>query len=93
MAVTLGSRMFILTALNDERPGLLSLVSLKVQGTGLTPGTVVAIQDSDGKPVANYTVLAATENAELIQGAPWWVKGIKLSAVPAGTVSVTGTFE
>ncbi|MEQ1726738.1 MAG: hypothetical protein ABL982_00040 [Vicinamibacterales bacterium] len=87
MAVTVTGRAITLTAVADAYDGIVSIVGMTLQGTGLTAGQRLLVTDTNGSPLADYEVEAAVDNADL-WGArqPMIVKGVK---IPSGTVGGT----
>jgi hypothetical protein len=87
MAVTRSGSSIAMTALADAVTGPLFIAAINFQGTGLTAGQRLLIQDTGGSTIADYLTEGATDNADLIAGRePKFYDGIKLAA---GTVAGT----
>lgn len=59
------------------------------QGTGLTADDRVLLLDDGDDPVADYVVPDATANAQLWNGKPQFVHGLKMSGTVDGTWALT----
>jgi hypothetical protein len=87
MAVTRSGSSIAMTALGDAVTGPLFISAINFQGTGLTAGQRLLIQDTGGSTIADYITEGTSDNADLIIGRePKFWDGIKLAS---GTVAGT----
>jgi len=86
VAVTIKSRSFVLTALNDVVAQPLKLLGLQLVGTGMTPGDRLTVTDNDQSIIADHYVQQANTDFEFLN-VPKWYGGLRLTTVPA-----TGTW-
>lgn len=82
---------FTMTAPDDAYTGVISVLGINFQGTGLTAGHRLLITDTAGSVIADYIVEGTSDNADLINGrAAQFYQGIKLGpTTPGGTWVVT----
>lgn len=74
-----------MTAVADAYTGVVSVLGLNFQGTGLTAGQRLLITDTDGSVIADYITEGTSDNADLINGRDaHFYTGIKIAA---GTVA------
>jgi hypothetical protein len=85
MAVTRSGASIAMTATADAVTGRLYIVGLNFQGTGLTAGQRLLIQDTGGSTIADYITEGTSDNADLLGGREGkWYDGIQIAS---GTVA------
>lgn len=87
-AATRKGNSILFTALTDTHAlQTIEINGISFQGTGLTAGQRVLLQDDDGDTIADYQTEAAIDNADLYGGRkPKFYNGLKLAS---GTVAGT----
>lgn len=91
MAVTRQGSSIQMTATGDASTGLLFIVGINFQGTGLTAGQELKILDTGGSVIADYITEGTSDNADLLAGreGKFW-DGVRIaSGTVAGTWTVT----
>lgn len=87
MAVTRSGASIAMTATGDASTARLFIVGLNFQGTGLTAGQRLLIQDTGGSTIADYIIEGTSDNADLFSGRePQWWDGCQIAA---GTLAGT----
>lgn len=84
MGVTVKSRSYVLTALNDVIAQPILVDAIIFRGSGMAAADRLTITDNDGSVIFDYTVIAANDDASLNLPQPKWYPGLKLTAVPSG---------
>lgn len=81
MTVTRQGSAITMTATADAYTGVVSVLGLNFQGTGLTAGQRLLITDTDGSVIADYITEGTSDNADLINGRDAkFYTGIKIAA-------------
>jgi hypothetical protein len=87
MAVTRSGASIAMTAVGDASTDRLFVTGLNFQGTGLTAGQRLLIQDTGGSTIADYITEGTSDNADLLGGREGkWYDGVKIAS---GTVAGT----
>lgn len=84
-AITRNGDSLPFTAITDTYAGIVCVNGITFQGTGLTAGQRVLLQNTSGDTICDYVVEAATDNADLYTGRhPKFYQGIKFAAGAIG---------
>jgi hypothetical protein len=87
MAVTRSGSSIEMTATADAVTSRLFIVGLNFQGTGLTAGQRLLIQDTGGSTIVDYITEGTSDNGDLLGGREGkWYDGIQIAA---GTIAGT----
>lgn len=87
MAVTRVGGSIEMTATGDAVTGRLFIIGINFQGTGLTAGQRVLVQDTGGSTIVDYLTEGTSDNADMLGGrAGKFYDGVKIAA---GTVGGT----
>lgn len=90
-AATRKGNSIILTATSDTYAAQIACINgISFQGSGLTAGQRVLLQDDGGDTVADYLVEGTTDNADLYTGRhPKFYMGLKMTGTVDGTWVLT----
>lgn len=89
MAVTRSGKILKFTANADSYTGRLHFNSIRIEGTGMTPGERLILQDINSSLVGEHVVQNANESAAVLEsGGEYGCNGLKVAGALAGTWSV-----